>query len=261
MKKIDNYETVTELPGNLVHAEQLKAIKTRYGFARRYVNDKIILEVACGSGIGLGILEENAKKVVGGDIDKKILEFPKNTYKGRRKITLIELDVQSMPFNDNAFGVVICFEAIYYFPSILTALSEINRVLSNNGSFIGCSVNPEWHGFNPSPYSIKYYNIHELRDLFTKNGFIVDFWLGFNDDRNTMKRLFIAKLRAIAANFGMIPKSMKGKEIFKRIFYGPLRSLPRELKDDHESEFLIPYRNEVNIKNYKVIYFNAMSKK
>ena len=80
------YVTVTELPGINAHKEQLERLVQRYCFASEYCKDKDVLEVACGGGIGLGYLARRARKVVGGDIDEKVLEFARRNYGNRRNI-------------------------------------------------------------------------------------------------------------------------------------------------------------------------------
>ena len=49
----------------------------RFCFAKED-NELDVLEVACGGGIGLGYLARTAKKVVGGDIDETILQYPRD---------------------------------------------------------------------------------------------------------------------------------------------------------------------------------------
>ena len=69
----DSFETVTELPGAPVNGEQLQMLHTRYGWAGDFVEGKEVLEIACGSGIGLSYLAKKAKKVTGGDCDPKLV--------------------------------------------------------------------------------------------------------------------------------------------------------------------------------------------
>lgn len=63
-----DYTSVTEITGCNVTSEQLQRMYARYRFASELCDDKEVLEVACGSGQGLGYLAKKAKRVVGGDI-------------------------------------------------------------------------------------------------------------------------------------------------------------------------------------------------
>ena len=47
-----------------------------------------MLEIGCGAGLGLGYLATAAKRVVGGDIEKKNVSLAKEYYKDRPKITV-----------------------------------------------------------------------------------------------------------------------------------------------------------------------------
>ena len=50
----DDYKSVTEISGDDVSLEQVERIQNRYCWAKKYCESKDILEVACGSGQGLG---------------------------------------------------------------------------------------------------------------------------------------------------------------------------------------------------------------
>ena len=49
-----DYLDVTELSGDEVSEEQVVRLCQRYYWAKEYCVDKVVLEVACGSGQGLG---------------------------------------------------------------------------------------------------------------------------------------------------------------------------------------------------------------
>ena len=49
---------------------------TRYIFASQFIKDKIVLDIACGSGYGSDYLLKNgARKVIGVDISKETVEY------------------------------------------------------------------------------------------------------------------------------------------------------------------------------------------
>src|SRR3989304_8935037 len=141
------YVTVTELPRINAHKEQLERLVQRYCLASEYCKDKEVLEVARGGGIGLGYLARRARKVVGGDIDEKVLEFARRNYGNRRNIELRTLDAQRLPFADKSFDEVLLYEAIYYLPQPEKFVDEARRVLRDKGVLIICTVNKDWPGF------------------------------------------------------------------------------------------------------------------
>ncbi len=81
MNKSVDYSSITESPNLQATQEQLERLYQRYYFARQYAKDKDVLEVACGSGIGLGYLAKVAHRVIGVDIEEKNVSLARNFYK------------------------------------------------------------------------------------------------------------------------------------------------------------------------------------
>ena len=122
-----DYSLLTEVPGSLASSEQINRMVTRYRFARDYCRGKDVLEVACGSGQGLGPLAEAARTVVGGDYMENLLRKAQSHYGSR--IPLIRLDAQALPFRRETFDVVILYEAIYYLEEPARFVAECKRIL------------------------------------------------------------------------------------------------------------------------------------
>ena len=177
---MEDYTTVTELPGQRATREELERLYHRYKFASKFCEDKDVLEVACGAGQGLGYLEKFANKVVGGDIDENNLRFAISHYEGRQNIEVKTLDAHQLPFEDKSFDVVILYEAIYYLPKPEEFLAESHRVLREGGVLLIATVNKDLYDFNPSPHTYKYYGVAELNELFARHGFETEF---FGDTR------------------------------------------------------------------------------
>lgn len=252
---MSEYVTVTELPGISAHKEQIERLFQRYRFASEYCKDKDVLEVACGGGIGLGYLARIAKKVVGGDIDENILKYPRNYYKGKKGVEIKTLDAQSMQFNNNSFDVVIMYEAIYYLPNPEKFIEEAHRILRKNGVLIICTVNKDWPGFNPSPHSFKYFSVPELHSLYEKNDFKIKMFAGFPEASDSVKGNLISVIKQLAVKFHLIPKTMKGKEKLKRLFFGKLQPIPSEVTDgltDYIPPVSLP--SDKPDTNHKVLY-------
>lgn len=252
------YSTVTELPGHKITSEQLARLYQRYRFAQQFCKEKEVMEVACGAGTGLGYLAKVAKKVIGGDIDKEILKYALKHYEGRDKIEIREFDAQNLPFEDKSFDVVIFYEAIYYLAKPEKFVSEAHRVLKDNGVLLICTVNKDWADFNPSPYSEKYFSAPELYSLVNHKFSQVQLFGAFPASNKGIKNKFLSSVKRTAVNFNLIPKTMKGKEIFKRIFFGKLLTLPPEIEDG-QVEYSPPVAISSDQPNYqhKVLFFEA----
>ena len=72
--------------GTVMYAEHM----TRYIAAQSIVKNKIVLDIASGSGYGTKILSENATKIYGVDIDVDSIEYAKEYFSGDRINLLLE---------------------------------------------------------------------------------------------------------------------------------------------------------------------------
>lgn len=222
-----DFTTVTELAGHRAHAEQLSMIHTRYALARERCAGKDVLEAACGPGRGLGYLAQKARSVTAGDLTPALVEAAERHYGGRVRLSVF--DAQKLPFPGEAFDLVLLYEALYYLPEPEKFLAEARRVLRPGGELILSMPNPEWDGFNPSPYSFGYFTAAELRAILTANGFSATIKCGFVAAPRGPIGLAVAAVRKAAVGLGVVPKTMKGKAWLKRAFYGPLAELGPEL--------------------------------
>jgi ubiquinone/menaquinone biosynthesis C-methylase UbiE len=253
-----NYSDVTEIPGIFASEEQLSMIMTRYHLAKEHSINKNVLEVACGSGFGLSYLAKFANHITGCDIDISLVNRAKDYSINNDKITIIQADAHCLPFDDSIMDTIIIFEAIYYLTDIQKFINEGLRILKPGGNIIISSVNIEWHGFNPSPYSKKYYSLTDLEDLFNTNKFIDHKSYYAYDNKLEYKNIFIYLLKIIAVKLRLIPKTMTGKKWLKKMFLGKLRKIPEQIYDglakieplQPKSIIQIPNR-----KNFKQIYF------
>jgi len=252
--------TVTETPGQWATAEQLAMMSTRYGLAEKYSRDKEVLEIACGSGFGLGWLASQARSVIGGDIDHRNLEIAKKTYQGRDNIRISLMNALDLPLANESLDTIVIFEAIYYLEDVGKFLSEAKRVLRPGGALLISTVNREWHGFNPSPFSQRYLSAREISELLSTSGFESEIFKAFHDMPKSFKKRVVAGARKAAVWLDLIPKSMDGKKYLKRIFYGKLSPIQPELMPETDrAEALLEVKSNSQITNYKVLY--AIGKK
>ncbi|MFN2317051.1 MAG: class I SAM-dependent methyltransferase [Gemmatimonadales bacterium] len=98
-----------------------------------------ILEVGCGRGVALPVLEERLRptRLVGIDIDPALLTIAgqQNQDLGA-KVEVTLGDVRALPFPDADFDLVIDFGTCYHISRAGEALREIVRVLTPGGSFV-----------------------------------------------------------------------------------------------------------------------------
>lgn len=226
---------------------------TRYHFASRYSQGKDVLEVACGPGIGLGYLGRSARQVVGGDYDEAMLRGARAHYRDRAPV--LRIDAHVLPFAAQTFDVVILFEAVYYLQHPRRFIRETHRVLRPQGVLLVSTVNREWMGFNPSPYTFRYFSAPELAALLQEEGFDVELFGGFPAQAASPNGRILAAVRRAAVRLHLIPRSMKGKEVLKRFIYGRLTPLPPEAVDGMAPlSPLTALRNGDLTRGWKVLY-------
>lgn len=248
-----DYSTVTEAPGHRVTSEALAMMHTRYAYAANFCPDKDVLEVGCGAGQGLGYLASKGARVVGGDYTEALLRLARRHYGGR--IPLVCLDAHMLPFRDRSLDVVILYEAIYYLAQPEKFVGECRRVLRDTGQILTCTINREWPDFNLSPFSTRYFGARELEQLLSRQGFEVELYGAFPVSRESAKDRVVSVLKRAAVRLHLIPKTMKGKEVLKRLFFGKLAPIPPEVTDDMAELYpLVPITGNRAIPEYKVLY-------
>ena len=251
---MNDYTTVTELPGRGATKEQLSMALTRYNLAQKIGEDKDILEIACGPGLGLGYMAKKAKSVIGGDIDPVQVQMGNDYYEGR--IKLVELNAEKLPFNNQSFDVILLLEAIYYIEDTDTFFKEAVRLLRPNGKLMICYPNNEWENFNPSPFTFNYFTHKEMADLMKTHNFEVETKAGYKHEISGFKSQIINLIRKVAVKLHLIPKTFVIKEILKKVFLGRLLPIPNEISDSNGSIYpleTIDSQNP-NLKHYRVIY-------
>ena len=95
-----------------------------------------VLDVACGTGQLLEMLLEHPgdPELFGIDRVPAMLEVAKKRI-GQRA-TLLEASAEELPFEQAAFQLVTCTNALHYFPDAAGALCEMRRVLAPSGNLV-----------------------------------------------------------------------------------------------------------------------------
>ncbi len=249
------YSEITESPGQKATKEQLERLYHRYHFASRYIADGEVLEVGCGSGMGLGYLAKRASRVVGGDIDRKNVEEAEYYHRENRDISVLKLDAHNLPFDDECFDVILLFEVIYYLEKPEHFVSEAHRLLKDQGHLIICTVNRCWKDFHSSKYSFKYFSAPELYALLQTSFSFVEVLGAFEVSDNGIKARAFSSLKKTASKLNLIPGSLRAREHLKRMFIGCLEPIPAEIYDGmtdyHEP---VPIANDCPTDKFKILY-------
>jgi SAM-dependent methyltransferase len=225
-----DFLAVTEIAGDEVTTEQIERIARRYYWAATFCKGKDVLEVACGAAQGVGYLASVARSITAGDCSDAVLRIARRHYGSRFEFR--QFDAHQLPFADDAFDLVLIFEALYYLADADKFFAECRRVLRPNGCLLIVSANKDLFDFNPSPHSTRYFGVVELWDALGRHGFTSQFFGDTPLSGVSLRQRLLRPVKALAAGLGMIPDTMHGKKFLKRLVFGQLVKMPSEISAD-----------------------------
>ena len=249
---------VTEQPWQGATRMQMSMLRTRYGWAAEQAAGKDVLEVASGAGLGLGWLAEGARRVEAGDIEEQNCRIARSRLiAGKRR------------FASSGWTRRIC--RLKRAPSIWRCCSRrcitwqtFRGFLEKRGACCGpaaalliSTVNCEWNGFHPSPFHTRYWTAPELLQALDQAGFEARLFAGF-PERDAGAGDLRNRMRSVATRSGCIPRTMRGKAVLKRIFYGRLERIPSRLEPGEATlEPMIPVDSTTDLTHYRNLYFEG----
>jgi len=113
----------------------------RYAWCARLVENKDVLDIACGEGYGSAMLAKHARSVNGVDIADSAIQHARKTYHDIRGLEFKVGDAAQIPLDDDSVDVVVSFETIEHHDRHREMISEIRRVLRRDGLLIISSPN------------------------------------------------------------------------------------------------------------------------
>ncbi|NQX70102.1 methyltransferase domain-containing protein [Paenibacillus alba] len=193
----DNYSNVLE---EHIH---------RYLLASKYVEDKMVLDAACGAGYGSKMLQQaGAKFVLGVDISEESLQNASKVY-GADNVDFVYGDVNRLAIEDDSFDVVVSFETIEHLESGAHWIRESARILKDDGLFLVST--PNRLITNPGTYYVeKPFNPHHkfeysvtefVGELLKEYDILELFGQTFSNDNNTYYSQVMRQLRKMNAEF------------------------------------------------------------
>jgi len=178
------------VPGKTPYSVYLEHI-SRYIFAASLIQDKTILDVACGTGYGVDFLvKSGARRAVGVDISIEAINYAQDRFGRDKSVSFVCADGIELPCVDDFFDIVISFETIEHIRQYGRFLFECRRVLRKDGLFI-CST-PNRRVFSPSvekppnPFHVKEFWPEEFCRLLCR--YFVDITLYGQRDVNLVEQ-------------------------------------------------------------------------
>lgn len=129
-----------------------KVYKVMYERISKVIEGKVVLEIATGPGLLAKNVAYAASKMIATDYSEGMIAEAK---KGEIPDNLIfeVADATNLPYEDNAFDVVLIANALHVMPDPEKAMSEIDRVLKDKGVLIAPNFVNHKGGFISSIWS------------------------------------------------------------------------------------------------------------
>jgi SAM-dependent methyltransferase len=137
----------------------------RYVFAMPFVENKAVLDIACGTGYGIGLLRSKAKFVTGVDIDPVAATEAKAECGHNGAVVLG--NGLGLPFEDATFDAITSFETLEHLHERSAFLVELHRVLRPGGILLLSTPNANYsqpvNDVPANPFHIHEYEPAELK--------------------------------------------------------------------------------------------------
>ena len=129
-----------------------KTYQKMYDRIPKVIQGKVVLEIATGPGLLAKHVAHAANRMIATDFsDGMIREAKKGEY--AKNLTFEVADATALPYADNSFDVVIIANALHIVPNPEKALSEIDRVLKDDGILIAPNFVEHSVGFTSKLWS------------------------------------------------------------------------------------------------------------
>lgn len=199
------------------------------------LTNKRILDIGCGFGALTSVLAEHGAIVNATEIDRKKLNQAKKFLKPYKKVKLVAVTDETLPFGDNVFDAIFIFDVIEHVNRPDKIVQEVKRVLKRKG-FLYVEFTPYYSITGHHLYDYAKWPIHILSRERIKQivfgrkipGFIsqTDFWnqfLSLNKLRISTFQKLVADLQKCDERF-----IIKYPELFELNipiidYFGPLK--------------------------------------
>lgn len=143
--------------------------KFAYNYAKRYVKNKTVLEIGCGTGYGSNLLEKYVKNITAFDKDSNTIKIDIAKYRGK-KINFLCSSIEDFYIKKH-FDVVISFQVIEHIKNPELFIKKVFTFLKPHGLFIITTPNFKTQSYNENPYHVHEYTAAELKKFLVKYGF------------------------------------------------------------------------------------------
>ena len=215
----------------------------RFKFAARFMREKVVLDCACGKGIGSAEFVKTAPGyIVAVDRSLTSLHDAGSLAAGDR-FAAVAGDALRLPFFGGSFDVVVSLETLEHLADRQAFLSEVHRVLRADGLFI-CST-PNRSVTHPgAPGSVapmnRYhaceYSIEEFKALVAQYFCNLEMY-GQNPQRKIQARLF--SLLTLAIPYRVVARLNQALKTTRYLRYSSEAAVVTPLRHDRDYEYAL----------------------
>jgi ubiquinone/menaquinone biosynthesis C-methylase UbiE len=137
-----------------------------------------ILEVGCGTGHWLTVLDSRGYRVAGLDASRSMLARAKSLIPNA---ALVHGHAEALPWQTASFDRIFCINALHHFFDKTAFMKEARRILRWRGRMMSISLDPHmdcnrWWLYDYFPQVIaldrgRYLSVHEIRQVMISSGF------------------------------------------------------------------------------------------
>ena len=189
----------TEKNGGVFSQFEIDVIAHRIYFINLFLKNKRnikLLDVGAGSGIMSSFLEIDSDKYF-------CLELVSENIDNLKKMgvkNIVQADCLNIPFKPKSFEFVMAMAMIYYV-NFVDFIKEVSTVISDSGTLVFCTSNPQALSFEPAIGTNRYYSISELNTLLLQYGFKAEFYGFFEDIFIQRKYNYLHQLKTLLKFF------------------------------------------------------------
>ncbi len=150
-------------------SEEASIHVARYQIAKEYIQDKNVLDIACGEGYGSLLLQSwGAKSVLGVDISQSSIDVA-NKYFARENVNFLCQNAENIMIEDK-FDVIVSFETIEHVKDEISFLKSLKSMLKDNGVIIMSCPNDHWYykDNESNPFHLRKYTFKEFKTVTTR---------------------------------------------------------------------------------------------
>lgn len=177
----------------IIDDSTLKIHIDRYRLASSVTTDKIVIDIACGSGYGSKLLlDSGAKFVIGIDSSGDAISFAKREYKND-KLLFVNSDYKEISleylrnFNKEIddIEVIVSLETIEHLDEPEVFLLKLYSLLKNNGELVLST--PITPSMDANPYHLHDFSSIKIKKLLSKVGFTIQKEIKLSQKFNPLK--------------------------------------------------------------------------